>query len=188
MNFVSTFGSGISAALRLARGRADGVVLVPGDRATVAHSFWAIAFCLPSVICRLLMTWLGTGIPAHAAHLAARELVVFVVGWMVFVEATHRLSGPLDRREKWGQFIALWNWCNVVEGVLIVAGGVPGMLGAPDIIDQACQLITIGWALWLEWFAIRLALGVGTGTAIGLVLLDQAIGILLGSLAITLSP
>lgn len=188
MNFVAPVSSGICAALRLARGRADGVVLVPGDRATIVNSFWAIALCLPSVICRLLMTWVGTGIPAHAAHLAARELIVFVVGWMVFVEVTHRLSGPLGRSGKWGQFIALWNWCNVVEGVLVVIGGVPGMLGAPDIIDQACALVTIGWALWLEWFSIRLALGVGTGIAIGLVLLDQAIGILLGSLALTLSP
>ena len=188
MSFVSPVSSGMSAALRLARGRADGVVLVSGDRATIAHSFWAIALCLPSVICRLLMGWVGTGIPAHAAHLAARELIVFIVGWMVFVEATYWLSVPLGHSEKWGQFIALWNWCNVVEGVLVVAGGVPGMLGAPDIIDQACELITIGWALWLEWFSIRLALGVGTGPAIGLVLLDQAIGILLGSIALTLSP
>ena len=188
MNFVSPISSGMSAALRLARGRADGVVLVPGDRATITHSFWAVALCLPSVICRLLMTWVETGIPAHAAHLAARELIVFVVGWMLFVEATHQLSGLLGRSEKWGQFIALWNWCNVVEGVLVVAGGVPGMLGTPGIVDQACELITIGWALWLEWFSIRLALGVGTGTAIGLVLLDQTIGILLGSLALILSP
>jgi hypothetical protein len=174
--------------LRLARGRADGVGLVSSSRASTESSFWAIAFCLPSVICRLLMTWVATGIPAHAAHLAARELIVFVVGWLVFVEVTHWLAVPLGRTEQWGRFIALWNWCNVVEGVLIVAGGIPGMLGAPDVADQACELITIGWALWLEWFAIRLALGVGSAAAVGLVLLDQAIGILLGSLALMLSP
>src|SRR5271157_1796731 len=86
---VSTLTSGLSAVLRLARGRADGVVLVPGDRATIARSFWSIAFCLPPVIGRLLMSWAGTGVPADAAHLAGRELIVFVLGWLVFVEATY---------------------------------------------------------------------------------------------------
>ena len=50
MSSVSTVTLGLNAALRLARGRADGVVLVPGDRETIVRSFWAIALCLPSVI------------------------------------------------------------------------------------------------------------------------------------------
>jgi hypothetical protein len=183
MSSVSTVTLGLNAALRLARGRADGVVLVPGDRETIVRSFWSIALCLPSVICRLLMSWAETGVPADAAHLAAREVIVFVLGWLVFVEATHRLAPMIGRAERWGRFIAVWNWCNVIEGVLVIVGGIPGTLGAPAVVDQACELITIGWALWLEWYATRLAFGVGTMTALGLVLLDQSIGIMLASLA-----
>jgi hypothetical protein len=77
----------------------------------------------------------------------------------------------------------VWNWCNVIEGLIVIVGGVPGALGAPAIIDQACELTTIGWALWLEWYAIRLAFGVGPLAAVGLVLLDQSIGIMLASVA-----
>jgi hypothetical protein len=185
---VASVTSGLSAALRLARGRADGVVMVPGDRETIARSFWSIAFCLPSVICRLLMSWADTGIPSDAVHLAAREVIVFVLGWLVFVEATHRLAPVLGRAHRWGRFIALWNWCNVIEGILVVVGGLPGLFGAPAVIDEACQLFAIGWALWLEWYATRLALGVGPLTAVSLVLLDQSIGILLASVAVALSP
>ena len=188
MNALSPVTSGLNAALRLARGRADGVVLVSGDTATTANSFWAIAFCLPSVICRLIMTWVITGVPEGAAYLVGRELITFVLGWLIFVEVSHRLAAPLGRMERWGRFIAIWNWCNVIEGVLVVIGGVPGVLGVPDWIDQSCELITIGWALWLEWYATRLALGVGGGTAAGLVLLDQVIGIILGSIAVSLHP
>jgi hypothetical protein len=162
--------------------------MVAGDGTTVATSFWAIAFCLPSVICRLLMTWVGAGVPLHAAHLAARELVVFVVGWLVFVEVTHRLAATLGRIERWGRFIAVWNWCNVAEGILVVAGALPGILGAPALIDQVSELVAIGWALWLEWFAIRLTLGISASGAVGLVVLDQVIGVFLGSLAVSLSP
>jgi hypothetical protein len=185
---VASVTSGLSAALRLARGRADGVVMVAGDRATMVRSFWSIGFCLPSVICRLLMSWVDTGIPADAAHALGRELIVFVLGWLVFVEVTYRLAPMLGRAERWGRFIALWNWCNVIEGMLVVIGGLPGLFWAPPVIDQASELITIGWALWLEWYATRLALGVGPLAATALVLLDQSIGVMLASIAVALSP
>jgi hypothetical protein len=188
MSSVSTVTLGLFAALRLARGRADGVVLVPGDRKTIVHSFWSIALSLPSVIIRLLMSWADTGIPADAVHLAAREVIVFVLGWLVFVEVTHRLAPVIGRAERWGRFIAVWNWCNVVEGVFVIVGGIPGTLGAPAVVDQACELIMIGWALWLEWYATRLVFGVGRGSAAALVLLDQSIGIMLASLAMIISP
>ena len=188
MSSVSRVTVGLNAALRLARGRADGVVLVPGDRETVVRSFWSVALCLPTVICRLAMSWVATGVPPDAAHLLGREVIVFVVGWLVFVEVTHRLAPLIGRADRWGRFIALWNWCNVVEGVLIIIGGIPGTLGAPAIVDEACELIAIGWALWLEWYATRLAFGVTPVTAILLVLLDQSIGIMLASLALLVSP
>jgi hypothetical protein len=72
--------------------------------------------------------------------------------------------------------------------VLVVLGGVPGVLGVPAVVDQACELVTIGWALWLEWYATRLALDVGPLTATWLVLLDQSIGIFLASLAFAITP
>jgi hypothetical protein len=188
MSSVATVTTGIHAALRLAVGRADGAVLVSGDRQTIVRSFWSIAFCLPSVMCRLLMSWMVDGIPANAIHLAGREVTVFILGWLVFVEVTHRLAPMIGGAERWGRFIAVWNWCNVIEGVLVVVGGLPGTFGAPAVIDQACELVTIGWALWLEWYATRVAFGVGALTAVGLVLLDQSIGIILASVATLVSP
>jgi hypothetical protein len=185
---AGSVSSGLFAALRLARGRADGVVLVPGDRATVIRSFWSILFSVPAVIARVVMSWADTGIPSDAAHDLGREVIVFVLGWLIFVEVTHRLAPVLDRADRWGRFIALWNWCNVIEGILVVIGGIPGLFGAPPVVDQVCQLVTIGWALWLEWYATRLALGVTPLTATALVMLDQSIGVLLASLALSLNP
>jgi hypothetical protein len=188
MSSVSTVTSGLSAAFRLARGEPDGAVTMMGDRNTIVRSFWAIALCLPSVVCRLLMSWTTTGLPRGAMHLAAREVIVFILGWLVFVELTHRLAPMIGRADRWGRFIAVWNWCNVIEGVLIVVGGIPGMFGAPAIIDQAFELVSLGWALWLEWYATRLAFEVSPVTAAGLVLLDQSIGILLASIAMSVTP
>ncbi len=188
MSAVPSVAAGLFAALRLARGRPDGVALVSGDHRTVVRSFWAIALSLPTVIVRMLMSWAVDGVPGDPVHAAGREAIVFVLGWLVFVELTHRLAPMLGKADRWGRYIVLWNWCNVVEGVLVIVGGIPGTLGAPAVVDQACDLIMIGWALWLEWYATRLALGVGVMTAVWLVVLDQSIGIFLASLAIALAP
>lgn len=183
MSGLSAVTMGLSAALRLARGRGDGAALVQSDRAGVARSFWAIPFCIPAVVCLLLISWSEAGIPVHAGHVAAQELLTFVLNWLIFVEVSHRLVPLLGRGERWGRFVALWNWCNVAEQLLVLIGAIPGLLGAPPIVDQACTLIVFGWALWLEWFATRIGLDVGGFTAAWLVVLDQSIGIVLVALA-----
>ena len=187
MSSVSAVTSGLHSALRLARGRSDGVVLVSGDRATIIRSFWSILLCLPVTIGRLMMSWAYNGVPKDAAHLLGREVIIFVLGWLLFIEATYRLAPMLGRQDRWGRFIAVWNWCNVVEGALVIIGGIPGVFGAPPMVDQACELVTIGWAFWLEWYATRLTLAVSPLVATGLVMLDQSIGIMLASVAFALT-
>lgn len=188
MTMGSSVTLGLFAALRLAWGRPEGVVLVPDDRKTLVRSFWALPVCLPLVIGSLIQPWLETGITAHAAHSLARESIAFIVSWLLFVEITHRLAPMLGDAKRWGRFITVWNWCNVVGQVLVFTGGLPDMFGAPAIASQASELITLGWALWLEWYVARVVLGVTGFAAAWLVVLDQTIGALLSLLASSLGP
>ena len=175
--------SGVHAAWLLARGRADGLRLVEADMAGAARSFWAAAICLPAFICLRLIGWTASGLPPHVAHVFALDLVSYGVGWCGFAVLSHRLVGVMGLAERWPQFIALWNWCNVVQYLLMVVFSIPGLLGAPALLDQVAQLFAIGWALWLEWFAFRLTLGIGLVAAAGLVALDVAIGVLLAAMS-----
>ena len=45
-------------------------------------------------------------------------------------------------------------------------------------------LVGLGYALWLEWFAFRLTLGIGTLPAVGLVAVDVSIGVFLAGLGV----
>jgi threonine/homoserine/homoserine lactone efflux protein len=47
-----------------------------------------------------------------------------------------------------------------VQYLLLVVFSIPGLLGASALLQEAAQLVGLGWALWLEWFAFRLTLGV----------------------------
>ncbi len=169
--------TGVQAALLLARGRPEGVSRMPAEPDAVLHSFWAIVICLPAFLCLRLLDWADTGLPSHPAHEITVQLIFYLLGWLAFVEVSRPLAGLLERRERWPLFIAVWNWCNVVQYLLLVLAALPSLLGAPGIVSETVSLVAVGWALWLEWYAARLTLGVGVLAAAGLVAMDLAIGI-----------
>jgi hypothetical protein len=180
----SAVSSGLHGALLLARGRADGVRYVEADMAGAARSFWAIAICLPAFVCLRLLAWTAAGQPPHLAHSFMLDLLAFGIGWCGFAVVSYRVVGAMGLAERWPRAIALWNWCQVVQYLLLVVSSIPGLLGAPAPLDQVAQLVGIGWALWLEWFGFRLTLGIGVVAAAGLVALDVAIGAVLAGMTV----
>jgi hypothetical protein len=186
MSIAGAVTSGLHAAVLFARGRSDGLRYVEADMAGAARSFWAMAVCLPAIICLRLMTWVQYGVPPGAGHAVSLDIMGYVVGWLAFALVSFRLAPLFGCGSRWPRFIAAWNWCNVIENLLLVVGGIPGLLGVPPIFDEAAQIFAIGWALWIEWFATKQALGSGAWVAALLVVLDQFIGLLLAGLNLTL--
>jgi len=181
MSLASAASLGVQGAWLLARGRADGLSLIENDWAGAARSFCAIAICLPSFICLRLMTWAIDGLPSHAAHALALDLLSYVIQWCGFAVLSHQLVGAMGLAERWPKFIAVWNWCAVVQYLMLVVFSVPEVLGVPALLAQAAQLFALGWALWLEWFAFRLVLDVRAVTAAWLVGVDLALSVVLAT-------
>jgi hypothetical protein len=174
--FLRSVASGMHAALLLASGRAEGLRYADSDLAGAARSFWAIAIALPAFICLRLLG--GSPVPAHDFAL---DLLSYVIGWLGFALLSRPVVEAMGCMPRWSRFIVLWNWCNVVQYVLLVVAAVPGLLGAPAVLQETVSLFAVGWALWLEWFAVRLALEVSTLAALGLVGLDLSIGLALAA-------
>jgi len=183
MNLKTSLSAGLHGAQLLARGKAHGVLFMEADARGVARSFWAIPFALPSVA--YIAT---TDFPADIHRPAAllfliRHLAVFIVAWLGFAVFSHRLAGRTGRGPLWPRMIVTWNWCGVPENMLVFVGMLPGALGVPHILDQAAQVVTFGWAIWIEWFVFRLTFGAGPLLAMWLVMVDQSIGVLATLLA-----
>jgi len=171
--------AGLRAALLLACGRGEGVALLAADTdarqlALARQSFRAMALCLPV----FLLIHMAGGAPREAPpFLLLRELASFALGWLGFAVLSHRLAQEMGRGALWPRFIVLWNWCNLLQYLLLVAMLVPVLLGVPTIVAQTAWLVAIGWAVWLQWFATRLGLGLPGGQAALLVAADMAVGV-----------
>ena len=182
MSTLAGVANGLQAALLLARGKPDGIGLLATAEgepamANAARSFWAAALCLPAFVClQLIDLAQEPRLPPHAAHGLALQLLGYAIDWAGFALLTRWLTRTLWRGARWPVFIAAWNWCNVVQYLLLVVASLPPLLGMPDIVGETAWLVATGWALWLEWYATRLALDISRMQAIGLVLLDEALG------------
>lgn len=186
MRLPATVGSGIHAALLFARGRTEALRFVEADLAGARRSFWAMAICVPAIVCLRLMNWVQLGVPPHAGEVLSFDLMVYVLGWLGFVLMSFHLVPMFGCEQRWPRFIAAWNWCNVVEYLLLVVGGIPGLLGAPAMLAEAAQIFAIGWALWIEWFATKEALGTNNLAALLLVILDGLLGLVLAGLSVAM--
>lgn len=169
MTPMASAAAGMRGALLLARGRAEGMKVVEPGALGALHSFWAMAACL------LILSLLPLA-DGEAGFLPA-SLAAYGVGWLAFAVLSHRIAGALGAGERWFEFITVWNWCSVVQQGLVAAGNLPALLGAPDPASAAAVLVVVGWAIWLEWYATRVALGIGGLAAAAFVLLDYAISL-----------
>jgi len=179
MSTGSAVVSGLQAALLLARGRPEGLRNIDNDLRVAARSFWAAGVALPVFSSLRLLDWTMDGMPAHQGHAWALDLLFYVIGWAGYAVLSRPLAAALGRAGHWPRFITVWNWCNVVQYLLFVLAALPTVLGAPDWINQTAGLVALGWALWIEWFAARVALDVSRLAAVGMVALDVALGLLL---------
>jgi hypothetical protein len=176
-------GTALHGAFLLARGRPDGLLLIAAppetEMAVAARSFWAVALCLPAFLCLHLLDWATGTVPPAPARELLLDLLGYGIGWVGFALLSHKLAGTMGRGQLWPRFITVWNWCNVVQYLMLVAAGLLALLGLPPLLSQTIWLVAMGWALWLEWYATRLALAIPAGPAAALVGLDFALGLFL---------
>jgi hypothetical protein len=179
----------VRGAFLLARGQPAGLALINGTPEGALYSFRAALLCLPVFILLRLVSWTDSPVPAGGAVLSmTAELVGFVLAWAGFALASLPAAEAAQRRGRWPFFVAAWNYMNVVQyAVLLLATGLPMLLGLPGTVLQAIGLVTLGYVFWLEWFVARITLNISGMQAAGFVLMDAAISIFVAGLVARLS-
>ncbi|BDG70197.1 hypothetical protein Rmf_01260 [Roseomonas fluvialis] len=114
------------------------------------------------------------------------DMIAYVCSWAGFALASLPLCEAMGRRALWPRLVAAWNWVNLVQYVVLGVLALPGVLGVSGIAMEALGLIAVGYALWLQWFTARAALGVNGLRAAAFVALDLAIAVFLSGLVVRL--
>ena len=173
---------GISGALLLARGKVEGIDAFEPTMEDARVSFLAALLCLPI----FLLLRMGGG-PAAVAidpvRALAADLIAFICSWAGFALASLPLTEAMGRRVLWPRFIAAWNWVNLVQYVVVALLSLPELLGLPAMVADTLALLGLGYAMWLQWFATRLALGLSGPRAAIFVALDLGLSLFLSGLA-----
>jgi hypothetical protein len=173
----------LTGALRLAAGRPDGVERFGSDMRAAARSFCAAAVALPIYTATVVLSWQQDRWPVAVGHAAALEALIYLVSWAGYAVISHALLSRLGLQHRWPRFIAVWNWVNVVQYILLLVAAVPGAAHAPPLFSETCLLVAQGWALWLEWYAIRLSLEVSGLQAALVMAPDVLLGLVIASFA-----
>lgn len=180
--------AGIAGALLLARGKPQGVALVETTPDGAWRSFAAALICLPALLAIRVLAWASFGAPeAGVLRALIAETTAYTIAWAGFALLSLPLAQAWGQVAAWPRFIAAWNWTNIVQYGLMLVLTVPAALGLPPSVVQVLTLLGIAYALWLEWFVARHALGVDGGRAAALVGLDLALGLFLAGLIRNLS-
>ena len=173
----------LTGALRLAWGRPDGVERFHNDRRSAARSFWAAAVAFPFYAATVVLSWQQDRWPTAVGHAAALEALIYLVSWAGYAVISHSLLGAMGLQQRWPRFIAVWNWVNVVQYILLLLATVPGAAHAPGMLTETCLLVAQGWAIWLEWYAIRLSLDVSGLQAALIMAPDVLLGLFIAAFA-----
>jgi len=173
--------AGVRAAGLLARGREEGLRFVLLSEKGAARSFWAGAICLiPFLLIRAMGgdTLVSDALPA--------QMIGYVLGWVAFPLAALSLVDASGRGPLWPLFVAAWNWANLAQYAALLGAALLGLVLPPEY-GRVLILAAFAYALWIEWFVAKAALGI-TGFRAGLfVMADMAIGLFIASVVTRLS-
>lgn len=170
------------AAFALAAGEVERARRLPPDPALARRSLIAALLAYPLfVLLRLADAANGAASPL-TLRLGLLDAGVFVIGWAGFALLSRPLARALGREALWPRYLALWNWCNLIQYLLLLAGTLPALLRWPPLLSETAGLVSFFWAIWVEWLATRVGLALAPLPAALITLLDLLFGFTLATL------
>lgn len=174
---------GLRGALRLARGYPDGLMLLPTQADAVWRSCIAAVICWPAFLA-LRMLFYADAAPALSIGLIiVIETCAYLVAWFGFALASRHLATALGVGLRWPRFLAAWNWTNVVQYMLALVGGTPNWLSLSGPLLVVTTVLAGVAAIFVEWQAVRFALGLRGPLAALVIVLDIAVALLARAMA-----
>ena len=175
---------GVYGAWRLAHLDRRGLTCFDDSDEGFVRSFFAAVLVLPAYAAITLINYRGAVFGVSAAHALTIELLSYVAAWALWPVVAYPLCQALDRGRQYFRYIVAYNWSFVIVmavalpvTLLSYAGVLPGQLG--HLANWAVYLAALAYAAAIA----KLALDITLGAALGLVVLDAILSLILQSVA-----
>ncbi|MDJ0389674.1 hypothetical protein QMO56_16285 [Roseomonas sp. E05] len=154
--------------------------MLPATLEGAGRSFWVAVLCLPIF---LVLD------PSFAAspRAAAAELAGYITGWPAYALAALAVCRSMGREALWPRLVAAWNWTNLLQYLIMLIITLFAVSPLPAWVQEVVSVAGIGYALWLQWFTAKCTLQVGGMAALGFVVLDLVVSLLLSGVVTDLS-
>ena len=174
---------GLYGATRLAKGDAHGIQFFGDTPEAFWKSFWAAAIAAPAYALLVIIELADTQVASGPLRVALIESIAYVAAWVAFPLAMHYVAEFIDREERYIRFIAAANWASVLEvAVYLFITSVLALDVLPHAVAEILRLSAYAAILVYQWWVARVGLEIGRGGAVGVVVLDIVISLILNAI------
>ena len=177
---INEAAAALAGALRLGRFDGGGVAYFDLTPRAFMQSFWAAALVAPFFLMLLIIRHLEATSAGVFVHDILIEMLSYAIAWLAFPVVMAFLARPLDCERRYVPYIIVYNWCGAIQNAVYLPIAI---LGAVGVLSSGSAnflaLIAILWVVAYSFFVARTVLGVPPPTAIGIVVLDLVMGIVI---------
>lgn len=159
-----------------------GADMFPNTPQAVLSSFRVAFYVAPVYILQSLAHYLGGSEPLDAFSYIVVEVLSYVIGWVLFPVVILQLAPHLTFGKNVFRYLAAYNWLQVFISAVLLPFVI---LRALDLIspEPAQLFIMIAATAFMvyNWFVARHALKTSGGIAVGFVLLDMLLSLLVNA-------
>lgn len=150
---------------------------------TSVEGFWnsfAVAFVtLPFYLIQAALYFAASDQDVHWLRFLGMETVGFALGWLVLPTVMVPISQALGCFDRFFHFMVPYNWFQLLVAAALLPLSVVQSVGLlPQGLVALLFLLTTSAFLMYGWFIARHGLGVSAGTAVGIVILDLLLSLL----------
>jgi hypothetical protein len=148
-------------------------------------SFFAAVIVAPGYVLIILFDLSHVEIGAGGLRIFLVQSCAYVIGWAAFPVAVHHVCEAIDKKEAFIGYIVAFNWAKVIQiAIFLPAIGVIASGILPDQSGWILRWAVLVLILAYEWFITRTALGVSAMGAVGFVVLDLVIDLIIHAITL----
>ncbi len=188
MSLSQEISQGILSVSRILRGIPDSAQPVPADHDVAWRSFVAVLVCLPLAFVLGGLQWNyfdpegKIGLPVYFSIV----VVGHVLAWFGYALLSLQLAIAMGAQKYWLRYIVLWNWLNLFQFLVLLAGGLPEQMGLPVQVETLLDVAMVVAVLFMSWRIAAEGLGIPGVRAAAFIGLEMIVSLFISSVTQTI--